>query len=177
MSFSSEFAPERLTAARKRIGLSQKRLAEEIGVSSVTVNSWERGRKCPHMGNVQALAEALGRNPVWFFGGSDEDPAPAAKGKRSKPTRHLGYSDRYVWLLQVLARVGLGLGATNDERDTVTRMIFEMVATAQKPDLNIGRNNDLTNLCDVTPNVPPRPQLARPRPALDMLRDAINEVS
>lgn len=36
--------PTELTAAREALGLSQNRLAEELGVSQSTLSRWEAGR-------------------------------------------------------------------------------------------------------------------------------------
>lgn len=51
--FPSALAQERLgdriRAARHMLGLSQKRLAERLGVNEGTVSKWERGRKRPFL--------------------------------------------------------------------------------------------------------------------------------
>lgn len=47
----------RLLVARKRQALSQKELAEKLGVSTRTVIRWERHRATPHPRHVRALCE------------------------------------------------------------------------------------------------------------------------
>lgn len=50
---------ERLKRARLELGLTQKELAERLGVAKVTVASWESGRRRPSVG-VVSLVEGLG---------------------------------------------------------------------------------------------------------------------
>ena len=57
--------PERLRYLRKAAGLSQKQLAQFIGVSTTAVSSWETGaREFPTGNNLVRLAEALGLDPA-----------------------------------------------------------------------------------------------------------------
>jgi len=57
--------PERLKQLRKDAGLSQRQLANFVGVSTTAVSSWETGsREFPAGNNLVRLAEALGLDPV-----------------------------------------------------------------------------------------------------------------
>jgi transcriptional regulator with XRE-family HTH domain len=57
--------PERLKQLRKDAGLSQKQLADFVGVSTAAVSCWETGvREFPAGNNLVRLAEALGLDPV-----------------------------------------------------------------------------------------------------------------
>lgn len=50
-----------LREERKRHGgLTQKELAEKVGVSDITVGNWERGRTVPSIEKWKAVADALG---------------------------------------------------------------------------------------------------------------------
>lgn len=54
MSFS-----ERLKEARKKVGLSQKQLADKLGTSPQNLNQYESGKRNPKKKTVEKLAEAL----------------------------------------------------------------------------------------------------------------------
>lgn len=57
--------PERIKQLRKEAGLSQKQLANFIGVSKAAVSCWETGaREVPAGNNLVRLAEALGLDPA-----------------------------------------------------------------------------------------------------------------
>ena len=57
--------PERIKQLRKEAGLSQRQLANFVGVSTTAVSSWETGsREFPAGNNLVRLAEALGIDPV-----------------------------------------------------------------------------------------------------------------
>ena len=49
----------RIAAARREIGLTQKELAEKVGVSAQAVSKWERGVSCPDISILDELAGAL----------------------------------------------------------------------------------------------------------------------
>ena len=51
---------ERLTALRKKKGLSQLELAEVLGVSRQAVSRWEVGASAPGMENLLALSRLYG---------------------------------------------------------------------------------------------------------------------
>lgn len=47
----------RLRTARRSAGLTQKQLAEELGVESITVSRWERGVTTPSLPRLRRIAE------------------------------------------------------------------------------------------------------------------------
>jgi transcriptional regulator with XRE-family HTH domain len=51
--------PERLAAARKRLGLSQRKLAEKLGLDPTTVRGWEAGRHHPTEKSLHVIARVL----------------------------------------------------------------------------------------------------------------------
>lgn len=51
---------DRLADIRKRRGLTQTQLAERLGVEQPTVQRWEKGKREPDLGQLQALAGVLG---------------------------------------------------------------------------------------------------------------------
>lgn len=52
---SARFSPELIRKLRKRLGLSQAELATVVGVSTVSVGHWERGKNRPAGDNRTAL--------------------------------------------------------------------------------------------------------------------------
>ncbi|RME83843.1 MAG: helix-turn-helix domain-containing protein [Caldilineae bacterium] len=57
---------ERIKAARHMAGLSQRALAERVGVSAMTISKYERGLALPDSQMLIRLSQALGR-PVEYF--------------------------------------------------------------------------------------------------------------
>jgi transcriptional regulator with XRE-family HTH domain len=47
----------RLRTARRAAGLTQKQLAEALGVESITVSRWERGVTVPSLSRLRRIAE------------------------------------------------------------------------------------------------------------------------
>lgn len=47
----------RLRIARRSVGLTQKQLAENIGVQAITVSRWERGATTPSLPRLRRIAE------------------------------------------------------------------------------------------------------------------------
>ena len=47
----------RLRTARRSAGLTQKQLAEALGVESITVSRWERGVTTPSLSRLRRIAE------------------------------------------------------------------------------------------------------------------------
>ncbi len=62
----------RLREWRERRLLTQKELAEKIGVTVGTINRIERGVHRPRLGTVRKLAEALGVEPRELMKGEDD---------------------------------------------------------------------------------------------------------
>lgn len=49
--------PEKLNDLRKKAGLSQKELAEKLGVAQASINYWEKGQRTPSIDMVMLIAE------------------------------------------------------------------------------------------------------------------------
>jgi transcriptional regulator with XRE-family HTH domain len=47
----------RLRTARRSVGLTQKQLAADLGVESITVSRWERGVTTPSLPRLRRIAE------------------------------------------------------------------------------------------------------------------------
>lgn len=65
-----------IKAAREKKGLSQKQLAQLLGVSQPTVSDWESGRKNPTLENLSKIADALGCSVDGLLFGAANDGAP-----------------------------------------------------------------------------------------------------
>ena len=51
---------KKIAEARRGIGLTQKELAERVGVTAQAVSKWERGSSCPDIAILDEIAESLG---------------------------------------------------------------------------------------------------------------------
>ena len=65
------FSPDKYKSLRKKTGLTNYRLAGEIGVPSRTVYDWEYGRCEPSFARGLVLAKALGVDPYDLLEGKD----------------------------------------------------------------------------------------------------------
>ena len=58
---------ERIKHLREKAGLSQKRLAEILGIDQSAVARWETGENTPAANRIKPLADALGCTPGDLF--------------------------------------------------------------------------------------------------------------
>jgi len=58
----------RIKSKRKEIGLTQKTLGEQVGVSAPAINRFERGDKSPSIETLLKLAKALGTSTDYLLG-------------------------------------------------------------------------------------------------------------
>ena len=63
---------DRIKKARKIRGLTQKRLAEELGLSLTAIQYYESGKRTPNNAVVLAIAKVLDVNPHWLLTGEGE---------------------------------------------------------------------------------------------------------
>ena len=63
---------ERIREARKAAGLTQKQLAEKIGVKHVSVSYYENGTVSPTYDQIQAIADATGVSVGYLLGIGEE---------------------------------------------------------------------------------------------------------
>jgi transcriptional regulator with XRE-family HTH domain len=69
---------EDLRTLRRRRFLTQKQLAEKVGVSYQTIQAWEGGKSQPRLRHIPPLAEALGVDPVALLPEVDAEGKAAA---------------------------------------------------------------------------------------------------
>ncbi len=67
---------DRLAAAREAAGLSQRDLAQKIGVKTDTVRGWEDDMKEPRANRVQMLAGLLNVSLTWLLTGKGDGVPP-----------------------------------------------------------------------------------------------------
>lgn len=77
------FNPKRLSIARKRRRLTGKRLAELVGVTSVTISRLETANNEPDVDTLVSLVNVLGFPKEFFFGDDIDELTPDAASFRS----------------------------------------------------------------------------------------------
>lgn len=75
---------EKLLYCRKKAGLSQEALAEQIGVSRQAVSKWETGEAMPELTKLKSLADAFDVSADWLL--SDEPVEPSDPDPVQIPT-------------------------------------------------------------------------------------------
>lgn len=58
---------QRIKAARKSAGLTQKALAEKIGAATGTIQQYELGKRQPRIEQLQVIADALNVSPYSLY--------------------------------------------------------------------------------------------------------------
>ncbi|MDZ7278084.1 helix-turn-helix domain-containing protein [Pantoea eucrina] len=72
----TETAGMRMRARRRALQMTQKNLADVIGVSHVAISQWEKEETVPRGENLLRLAEHLQCTPAWIIDGDGEPFAP-----------------------------------------------------------------------------------------------------
>jgi transcriptional regulator with XRE-family HTH domain len=110
----------RLRTARRASGMTQKQLAEELGVEAITVSRWERGVTTPSLPRLRRIAELtqttvsdLVRAPDAVTGHAAE---LAAIREELAETREL--VDRVARALERLARPRSAAGSLQASRES-----------------------------------------------------------
>lgn len=125
---------EKIYTCRKKAGLSQDALAEQIGVSRQAISKWENGEAVPETSKLPGLAKALGVSIDWLLSEEEEnepvenhdtfqkaeaDPHTDTADTQDTPRHELDWLPgflmklvrRYGWLAGVYVAVG-GFGIT-----------------------------------------------------------------
>ena len=74
------FFGEVIRNARKSLGLTQRQLAEKIGVANTSISNWEKGLSRPDADLIQELCRVLQLQPNDIYGTAE---APAETGRRT----------------------------------------------------------------------------------------------
>ena len=114
---------QKILYCRKKAGLSQEALAEQLGVSRQAVSKWETAEAVPELSKLLLLAQAFGVTTDWLLSEDELEPErktePAPPPPESKAETTVGVIERlarrFSWLIGVyLAAVGAaftGFGA------------------------------------------------------------------
>ena len=62
------FFGDRIRDGRKAAGLTQRQLAEKLGVSNTSISNWEKGLSRPDADLIQKLCHILCLDPNYFYG-------------------------------------------------------------------------------------------------------------
>jgi uncharacterized protein YjbI with pentapeptide repeats len=89
---STKMIGDKITEARKKINISQARLAERLFISAQAVGKWERGESMPDIITFNRLAEILDVDLNYFLQNTVAEPAvivpqePLSKGSAEPPS-------------------------------------------------------------------------------------------
>jgi len=98
---------------RKAANLSQKKLAQLLGVDQTAISSWESGRFYPRQKHIEKLAAIFGVSPAVFYANGDEFRNYTRVGEQG---------DLY---LPVVSYVHAGLGVFNEPEELLMVTIEE----------------------------------------------------
>ena len=62
------FFGDRIRNGRKAAGLTQRQLADRLGVSNTSISNWEKGLSRPDADMIQKLCHILTLDPNYFYG-------------------------------------------------------------------------------------------------------------
>lgn len=74
------FFGDRIREGRKAAGLTQRQLAQQLGVTNTSISNWEKGLSRPDADMIQKLCQILCLQPNYFYGA---ETAPAEDRKRN----------------------------------------------------------------------------------------------
>ena len=108
---------EKLQSLRKKAGLSQEQLAEQMNVTRQAISKWETGEATPELSTLVALAREFGVSTDWLLSEEEmprTEEAPPEPPKTETPARkNRGaqyWINRYGWLAGAyVALVGAGI--------------------------------------------------------------------
>ena len=72
---------KRIAGNRKRLGITQDRLAEQLGVTAQAVSKWENDQSCPDIATLPKLAEIFGISVDALLGVTSANAAPVLEAE------------------------------------------------------------------------------------------------
>lgn len=122
---------ERIKQARLSVGLSQKALADKIGISDAALSKIESGANNPAKQTVIAIANALGVSLYWLETGEGEMYTKSASQTLDAIAARYNGSPTFRAMLDVYSRL------SRAEQDAVEHYIFQLaeaVSAGQRPE-------------------------------------------
>lgn len=128
---------EKIYYCRKKAGLSQEALAEQLGVSRQAISKWETGDSEPEISKLRLLAAAFGVTTDWLLT-EDEPEEKNADPKSAAPAPSATWVDsisgvlgkllrRYGWLVGAyIAIAGAGFAGIGALARYLTRRMFSV---------------------------------------------------
>ena len=109
-----------LRIARRSVGLTQKQLAEALGVESITVSRWERGVTTPSLLRLRRIAELTETTVSDLVRTPDAASAHAVElaALREELAETRALVDRVARALEQLARPRRAPGSASASRDS-----------------------------------------------------------
>ncbi len=78
--------PEKILYYRKKAGLSQEALAEQIGISRQAISKWETGEAVPEISKLVSLAKVFNVSVDLLLSEDDFDEQPSESEEFAKST-------------------------------------------------------------------------------------------
>ncbi len=108
----------RIVDARKRIGMSQKKLAALLGIAPNTLSGYEKGKHKPDSNTLGTIASITGCTVDFLLGRSDSFDAHYEKEKSPEPACASPEDEDALWLVDFLVGRGyLKAGEDLNDRD------------------------------------------------------------
>ncbi len=95
--------PEKLYTLRKKSGLSQEQLAEQLGVSRQAISKWESGQSVPESDKLIVISNYFKVSLDYLL---KEDDEQQAISEISRSNNSLQTSDKTRWLLGIISCIG-----------------------------------------------------------------------
>ena len=92
---------ENLQQTRKKLNISQEKLAEQLNITRQAISKWESGQSVPDADTLLKLSEALGVSPNRLLLGEEEVSA-AEKEKQNKAEKKSDYAVFVLFMAAIL---------------------------------------------------------------------------
>lgn len=126
----------RLKQARKEAGLSQKALADALGLSRDSVKKWEMGISSPEFSRLDQLVEITGKVAAWFFlsdNGETQSPAVSDNGEMNTDALLRQLVEENQALRGTVEKVLEENREIRQELHQLTRAILELASASPGP--------------------------------------------